>query len=104
MKFDLLDASGSTLDSVAVHLNSFPMINVATGTSTPPSGSPGFFNFCGPKQSPFYVFIPRGFTAYGGTVLVLPKPGTQLRTYGNFLLPNDVIAHTASLRVRIVQN
>ncbi len=103
IRFELLDAASSVFESVPVRFTSFPMLHVEASASAPPLGAPAFFNYCGPKQSPFYVLI-QGFTAYGGTVLVLPKPGARLHAYANVLLPNDVIARIASLRVRIVQN
>ena len=102
MRFELLDASGAVIDTVPVHFNSFPMIRVEASTAAPPPEVSGFFNFCAPNQSRFYTFD-RYFVAYGD-VLTVPAPGARLHAYGNFLLPNDIIAQTASLRVHIVQN
>ena len=101
MRFELLDTSGTVVDSVPVRFNSFPMLNFGGSATRPPPGASGFFNFCAPNQSAFFTVDP--LDAYG-EVIVLPKPGERLHAYANFLLPNDVISKTASLRAQVVQN
>ena len=95
MRYELLDASGAIVDSVPVRFASFPMLNVGVSTTRPPPGVIGFFNFCAPHQGAFFALHP--LDAYG-EVIVLPTPGERMHAYANFLLPNDVIARTASLR------
>ena len=102
MRFEFLDASGKIIESIPVHFTSFPMLHVEAGSTTPPRGASGFFNYCASNQSPFY-FFGQFYSAYG-ELIVLPRPGDRFHAYGNFLLPNDVIARTASVRARIVEN
>ena len=100
MRIELIDASGSVIDTIPINFASFPMLNIGAGRSEPSPSVAAFFNYCAPGQQPFYALAPND-AAYGD-VLVLPAPGSRFRAYGNFLLPNEVIARTASLRMSVV--
>ena len=102
VKIELIDAAGTVIYNIPINFVSFPMLNIGGSRTKQPLGSSGFFNYCAPDQNPFFYFN-QYMSAYGD-LLVIPRPGAHMHAFGNFLLPNDIIARTASLRVRIVQN
>ena len=100
MALELIDAAGSVIETIPLNFSSFPMLNVGASRAEPTPQAQAFFNYCAPDQQPFYA-LAASDAAYGD-VMVLPAPGSRFKAYGNFLLPNTVIARIASIRMSVV--
>ena len=103
--FDMTDKDGAKVLSTNVVFGNFPAINVAVSTTRPVNSRKYFFNYCVPRQTPFFQETSRedGPTRYGD-VLLFPAEGSQLRAYYNALIPNAEIERIASISARLVQD